>query len=242
MAKRTTVPSAERIRHLYVMQSKGATQASRTRARNELKQITRDLQKVANSRLRNLRESDYAYGSVYDTTMQYFDQTGRNSFKLPKDMRANATTDVGAASYHYALRVRAFVASPETTIKGQKAIERERFETFRYSFPEAADFTDAELRGFLKFMGNSGMSEYLDVFGGYSGEEVEEIIHAYMYGGESAISQMNEIFAQYADYAKQEELLKAGRIEAIPQNVGIDFATARKQLSALYESVAKRRR
>ena len=174
--------------------------------------------------------------------MQYFEQIGRSSFKLPKDMRANATTDIGAAAYHYALRVRAFVASPETTITGQKALEKERFQSFRYSFPEAAEMSDDELRGFLKFMGNSGMDAYLDVFGGYSGEEVEEILHNYMQGGEQQRAKMAEIFGQYEQYAKQEELLKAGRIEAIPKDVGIDFATARKQLNSLYESIAKRRR
>lgn len=238
----TKVPSAERLRHLFIMQSKGATSASRTRARNELRQITKDLQRVANSRLRKLAQTDYAYGSVYDTTMQFFEQTGSKSFTLPKDMRANAPQDIGAAGYHYALRVRAFVASPETTISGQKAIERERFATFRYSFPEAAGMSDDELRGFLKFMGNSGMDAYLDVFGGYSGEEVEEILHNYMQGGESERAKMAEIFAQYEQYAKQEELLKAGRIEAIPKDAGIDFATVRKQLSSLYESIEKRRR
>ena len=91
-------------------------------------------------------------------------------------------------------------------------------------------------------MGNSGMDAYLDVFGGYSGEEVEEILHNYMQGGDSERAKMAEIFAQYEQYAKQEELLKAGRIEAIPKDAGIDFATARKQLSSLYESIEKRRR
>lgn len=239
---RTQIPSAERLRHLFVMQSKGASKAARTRARNELKEITRNLQRVANRRLRNLAQSDYAYGSVYETTMQFFEQTGRKSFTLPKDLRANAPQDIGAAAYHYALRVRAFVASPETTITGQKAIEKKRFETFRYSFPEAQDMSDAELRGFLRFMGNSGLDAYLDVYGGYSGEEVEELLHNYMQGGESDRDRMKEIFEEYAKFAEQEQLLRAGRISEIPDNVGIDFKTARDQLSALYESIEKRRR
>ena len=238
----TKVPSAERLRHLFIMQSNGANAASRARARNELKQITRDLQRIANNRLRKLEQTDYAYGNVYDTTMQYFEQTGRRSFTLPKDMRANAKQDIGASAYHYALRVRAFVASPETTISGQKAIERDRFETFRYSFPEAADMSDDELRGFLKFMGNSGMDAYLDVYGGYSGEEVEEILHEYIRGDAGERAKMAEIFKQYEEYAKYEEQLKAGRIKAIPKDAGIDFATAREELSSLYESIAKRRR
>jgi len=238
----TKVPSAERLRHLFIMQSKGASQASRTRARNELKQITRDLQRIANRRLRDLANSGYDYGNVYDTTQQYFETTGRNSFTLPKDLYARAKGDIGAASYHYALRVRAFVASPETTIKGQRSIERKRFDSFRYSFPEAADMSDDELRGFLKFMGNSGLSDYLDVYGGYSGEEVEELIHGYMYGTESDRDRMAYLFRQYDIFAQLERARDAGKIDVIPPSSGMDFKTVRNELSKLYESIEKRRR
>lgn len=236
-------PSAERIRHLYVMQTKGKSKSARTRARNELEALAREMQRTANSRLKRLQQSQYAYGSVYDTTMQYLQSTGRKSFTLPEELKRGG--DIGAQGYHYILRLRGFLRSKETTISGQKEIEKKRFDTFR-SNPIYGDMADnmsnAELRGFLKFLGNSGVDDYLDVFGGNSGDEVEELMQQYTYADEVERMQMEELFKQFKRFTEWQNKVQAGLSTQKPTDDMLSFSELRGELNKLYESIEKRRR
>ena len=246
MAKTKNFPTAERIRHLYVMQSKGKSKAARTRARNELEALTREMQKTANRRLKRLQSSNYAYGTVYDTTMQYLSQTGRKAFTLPADIR-RGREQIGAEAYHYALRLRGFLRSKETTISGQKAIEQKRFATFRRNptFGNlASSMSDAQLRDFLKFMGNAGVDEYLDVFGGKSGDEVEDLMYQFERADSSERARMEDLFKQYQTWADyQAEIAKYGEDAVpIPDDSMKSYSELRKDLGALYEDISKRRR
>lgn len=244
------LPSIEHIRHLYVQQRKGRSKAARTRARNELLEITRNLQKTANSRLRTLRQSDYAYGSVYDTTENYLEQKGKQYFTLPTEAkrgRINPQTGekypLSNETYAYTLRLQSFVASKETTITGQREIEKKRFETYRQNFPFARDMSDGELRNFLRFLGNSGVHEYLDYFGEASGDEVEELADIYARANMDEVQKLNFLFDEFAQYEKAAKQVEAGTINKIPDFLSnYNFSSLRKELSNLYESIEKRTR
>ena len=118
----------EHIRHLYVLQRTAASKGARSRARNELNKIITQMQGTANSRLRALRASDYAYGTTMDTTEAYLRQTGRQYFTKPTELAHPRRDEAGeryplsADTYEYALRLSGFLRSKESTISGQKRI------------------------------------------------------------------------------------------------------------------------
>lgn len=240
MAK--TLPSFEHLRHLYVMQTRAKSKSARTRAKNDLNRIIKDMQKVANSRLKRLRASDYAYGSVYDTTSEYLEQRGLKYFRETSEMRQGKTGALGKSTYEYAARLQAFLSSKETTISGQKAIEQKRFATFRERWEFADKMTDDELRQYLKFLGNSGADEYLDYYGEGSGDQVEELADMYSRADSGQREKMNALFEEYKRFNKYAKELETGRISEIPEGVGLSFTELRKELDTLYEDISKRKR
>lgn len=245
MANKISLPSAERLRHLYVMQNKAKSKSARTRAANELLQITKDMQRVANSRLRSLRSSDYAYGTVYDTTEAYLEQRGQRYFNLSSDLRLKGgkAQPIQAEGYELAQRLRRFLGSPETTIRGQKLTERVRFNTYRNYYPFAKGMSDAELRSFLKFLGNSGISEYLAYYGEASGDEVEELADMWQRSGTEEQEKIKELFAEFAEFQKTARDVDKGLVSDKELfSKGIDFTTLRKELNSVYESIEKRHR
>ena len=244
------LPSVEHVRHLYVMQRTAKSKAARSRARNEFNKIVTQMQGTANSRLRTLRASDYAYGTTYDTTENYLSQTGRKYFTKPTELahpRRDASGEaypLTAESYEYALRLMGFVGSKESTITGQKLIEKKRFETYRKQYQFAQDMTDEELRGFLKFLGNSHVDEYLDYFGGTSGEELEELANGLMHADKEDYRKIQALFERFHNFQIAAKEVDQGKRAELPTNSRfyIDFSSLRKELSATYESIEKRQR
>ena len=244
------LPSVEHVRHLYVMQRTGKSKAARARARNELNKIITQMQGTANSRLKTLRASDYAYGTTYDTTENYLSQTGRKYFTKPTELahpRKDASGEaypLTAETYEYALRLMGFVGSKESTITGQKLIERKRFETYRQQYEFAQGMTDDELRGFLRFLGNSHVDEYLDYFGGTSGEELEELANGLMHADQDEYRKVRSLFERFHNFQIAAKEVEQGKRAELPSNSRfyIDFTGLRKELSQTYESIEKRQR
>ena len=243
-------PSVEHLRHLYVQQRKGKSKAARTRARNELVQLTKRMQSTANRRLREIRASDFAYGSTYDMTENYLEQKGDRYFKLPTEARRGRTnTETGEKypltneTYNYAIRLQSFLASKETTVSGQRRIEKDRFATYRANFPYANEMSDGVLRDFLKFLGNSGVKDYLDYYGEASGDEVEELADIFAHSTEEEDEKLKQLFSDYAKYADAAEKVKRGELQSIPKELRqYKFSNLRKELDTLYESIEKRSR
>lgn len=239
------LPTAERLRHLYVMQNKAKSQSARTRAANELQRLTKEMQRQANSRLRALRASDYAYGTVYDTTETYLEQRGQRYFNLSPDLRTKGgkAQPIQAEGYELAQRLRRFLGSPETTIRGQKLTERVRFNTYRNYYPFAKEMNDSELRSFLKFLGNSGVGDYLAYFGEASGDEVEELADMWVRSGTEEQEKVKELFERFADFQKTAKAVEKGLVsdkELFTKDM--DFTRLRKELNSVYESIEKRHR
>ena len=243
-------PSVEHLRHLYVQQRKGKSKGARTRARNELIQLTKQMQSTANRRLREIRASDYAYGSTYDVTENYLEQKGDRYFRLPTEAKRGRTnTQTGEKypltneTYNYAIRLQGFLASKETTVSGQRRIETERFKTYRANFPYANEMSDGVLRDFLKFLGNSGVKDYLDYYGAASGDEVEELAEIFAHSTEAEDAKLKALFEEFGRYSEAAEKLKKGEIDAMPKEFkGYNFKKFRKEIDTLYESIEKRSR
>ena len=238
------IPTVEHIRHLYVMQTRAKSKGAGTRARNELERITREMQNTANSRLKRLRASDYAYGTTYDTTSEYLEQRGLKYFRETSEMRKGKTAPLTKTSYEYALRLNAFLQSKETTISGQKAIERKRFDTFRENpnFEFAREMDDGQLRNFLRFLGNSGADEYLDYFGEGSGDQLEELAYEYNRASDTQKQKMESLFEEFKRFNKYAKEVEEGKRADFPTESGLSYSELRKELDGLYEEIAKRKR
>lgn len=187
-----------------------------------------------------MEKTDYAYGTSYDTMKQYLDQTGRKT--LPQ-VKTDNTQPVTAAQYEQALRARKFLASEESTISGQKKIERRRFETYREKYAFAENMNDAQLREFLKFLGNSGADDYLAFYSeSGSGDEVAKLADMFAHADESEKDKMFGLFREFEKWNEATQKLERGEIDEIPADYGKTFTELRKDLSALYEGIEKRRR
>ena len=232
--------SLSKIRRLYAQQYSGKSAAARTRARNQLKEIVNQQNRIANQRIKRLEKTDYAYGTSYDTIKQYLDQTGRKT--LPQ-VKTDNKQPVTASQYEQALRSRRFLLSKESTISGQKEIERKRFETYRANYSFAKNMDDAQLREFLKFLGNSGADDYLAFYSeSGSGDEVAELAEMFAHADETEKNKMFDLFREFEKWNEATEKLERGEIDEIPANYGKTYTELRKDLSALYEGIEKRRR
>ena len=232
--------SLSKIRRLYAQQYSGKSAAARTRARNQLKEIVNQQNRIANQRIKRLEKTDYAYGTSYDTMKQYLDQTGRKT--LPQ-VKTDNQQPVTAAQYEQALRARKFLLSEESTISGQRKIERRRFETYREKYTFAENMSDSELRMFLKFLGNSGADDYLAYYSeSGSGDEVAELAEMFTHASGDERAKMFDLFREFERWNEATKKLERGEIDEIPADYGKTFTELRKDLSALYEGIEKRRR
>lgn len=190
--------------------------------------------------MKRLEQTDYAYGSSYDTLKQNLEQTGRKT--LPQ-VKTENQIPVSESQYEQALRVRKFLASKESTVSGQKSIEKRRFETYRANYAFAENMSDTELRSFLKFLGNSGADDYLAYFSeSGSDDEMEELASMFAHADESEKDKMFDLFKEFEKWNEATEKLERGEIDEIPADYGKTFSELRKDLSALYEGIEKRRR
>lgn len=242
------LPSVEHVRHLYVMQRTAKSRSARTRARNELLKITKSLQGTANRRLYALRKSNYAYGTTYDTTAQYLEQRGIKNFALPTEARRgriNKNTGekypLTNETYDYTLRLLGFLHSKETTITGQKAIEKKRFGTYRERYTFASEMTDNDLRDFLRFLGNAGVDEYLDYYGEASGDEMEEIETIFEKANKEERKSLAGLFEDFNEFQKQTREVQDGKRADVDAGLP-NFTTLRNELKKTYEDITKRER
>ena len=250
------VPDVAYVRHLYVQQRKADTREEREAARRELIDLTKKMQSVANSRLRSLRKSDYAYGTTYDTTEAYLEQRGKKYFTLPNEAKTRGAkrSETGEpyaltnTTYDYALRLMGFVRSKESTVGGQRAIEAKRFATYRRDHPETANMTDSVLRDFIKFMGNAGFSEYLNYNKYDSGQQMEEFAKMYEYGNDAEIRKLEALFNSFAEYQKQAAEVEEGTREEIdegylsPTMLDTKLTALRADIRKRYEKIEERSR
>ena len=228
------------MRRLYSQQYNAKSAAARTRARNELKAIINQQNRVVNQRMKRLEATDYDYGTTYDTMKQYMEQTGRKT--LPQ-VKVDNKTPVTGEQYEQALRARKFLMSEESTVSGQKKIEKRRFETYRDKYSFARDMSDADLRSFLKFLGNSGADDYLAYFSeSGSGDEVTELADMFAHADEDEKEKMFDLFKEFEKWNEATKKLERGEIDTIPEGYGKTFTELRKDLSVVYEGIEKRRR
>lgn len=190
--------------------------------------------------MRRLEQTDYAYGTSYDTMKQYLEQTGRKT--LPQ-VKLDNQVPVTESQYEQALRTRKFLSSDESTISGQRKIEMKRFETYRNKYEFAENMSDNELRMFLKFLGNSGADDYLSYYSeSGSGDEVEELAEMFAHASGDERAKMFDLFREFERWNEATKKLERGEIDEIPADYGKTFSELRKELNTLYEGIEKRRR
>lgn len=226
-----------KIRALFVKATNPKlAESTRKRASNELYKIAEQQRSIANSRIKSLRKSEYAYGNAYDNAENYIEthygENARTFYKLKNDP-ANIN-DI----YEQALATNAFISSKESTVRHQRTVEEKRFETFRSRPDFAAIFgekSDAELREFLKYMGNQYVGQYLSFFDA-SADELEKIVE--MFDSQTKNERMTALFNEFETWYKQ--VYEQG---IDPQAAdGLSVSELRDELRSLYESSDKRRR
>ena len=231
-----------KIRSLYVKATnQQLAKSTRKRAREELYAISEKQRSVANSRLATLRREDLAYGNAYDNARHYILQhsgTKAKSFHKIKQDESN----IGAI-YEQALAINKFVSSEESRASHQRAIEEKRFETFRTreDFAEAfADLSDADLKSFLRYMGNQWIGDYLSKYED-SGDELERIVEIWQ--DESTNEEVTDLLNQFKQYRKAElDAERNNEIFDAENAAGLSYSELEKELVRLYESIEKRRR
>ena len=171
---------------------------------------------------------------------QYLDQTGRKT--LPQ-VKTDNNAPVTGWQYEQALRARNFLMSEESTVSGQKKIEKRRFETYREKYAFAQDMSDSDLRLFFKFLGNSGADDYLAYYSeSGSGDEVAELAEMFTHATGDERAKMFDLFKEFERWNEATQKLERGEIDEIPDDYGKTFSELRKDLNTLYEGIEKRRR
>lgn len=218
------------LRDLYVTATTNKfSPAKRKAAKAKLLEIAEEQRALANERLVDLRASEYAYGQAYDTAQNYIEQHyGDKALSFHKERKLG---DV----YEQALRVSSFLSSRQSTVAGQKQIERQRFKTFRELSPNLAKMKTKDLREFLRFLGNTSAGEYLNFYGD-SGDERELI--ADLWSKESKKEKLNDLLGQYSLYLDD---IKKGA-DPKEEARGLSALELREELYALYSSQEKRSR
>lgn len=190
-------------------------ESTRKKARAELVKINERQRARANDRLYDLRRTEYAYGNAYDNAQNYIEQhygtDAKSFYKLTVGDKENDLNSL----YSQALAINSFLSSPQSTVRTQKAIEQKRFETFKSREDIAElfkDRSDAEMRDFLRFMGNESVGEYLSFYD-ESATELESIVE--MYDDENKRDKLTDLFEQFSEY--YEDVFEKG---VLPKNAG----------------------
>lgn len=231
-----------KIRSLYVKATnQQLAKSTRKRAREELYAISEKQRSVANSRIKTLRKEDLAYGNAYDNARHYIIQhygTNAKSFHAIKNEEKNIS-DI----YEQALAINKFVSSEESRAGHQRAIEEKRFETFRTREDFAGafgDLSDADLKSFLRYMGNQWIGDYLAKYPD-SGDELERIVEIWQ--DETANEELTDLLNQFKEYRKAEKDAEAKNELFDARNAaGLSYSQLEEELYKLYESLEKRRR
>lgn len=228
MARRK-IYDANALRDLYLKATTNKySKATRKAAKQKLIDIAEDQRSEANERLVDLKLEGYNYGQAQDTARNYIkEHYGERALSFHKERKLG---DI----YEQALQVSAFLGAKESTVEGQKAIERARFEKFREKSPAFEKMNDEKLRDFLRFLGNTSAGEYLNFYDD-SGDEREMIVE--MWEDENKVEKLNELLA---DYEKYTEDLDKG-VEPSEAR-GLSASELREELYALYTSKEKRKR
>lgn len=221
------------ITHLYDVAVGGRSKGARTRAMNKLGEIIGKEVNRANQRMRELEKQGLDYGPAYDTAASYLEEHGRKRFKRPGK---NSTPK---EMYEEALRARQFLAAKTSTVSGQKAEIKKRCQTFRDKWPEFCEGkTDAELEDFQRFLGSSGVDEYLKAFYD-SGDEVEVLGEMFDNLDEDQMDKVKSLFAEYERFLQWRE---ENQHAPLSDHEGLMFHELKKLLEEEYEKPEKRRR
>lgn len=216
-----------RIRKLVNTAKVGKSKGARTRARNELvKQLVSDAKK-ANSRLAALRSAGLDYGSAADSAEHWLGQQGRRRF-------SQSTRQSVDDMEEELLRLRAFLFSPQSTVGGQRRINKKRVDSFRDAGLVPEDMTDDDIEDFQRFLGNMSVQEYLSFYAD-SDDTVEALSELF----KSDEDKVRDLFEEYEAFLKWREDNPLASAEEAP---GLSFSEVKKEIDTLYEDLAKRRR
>ena len=216
-----------RIRKLVNTARVGKSKGARTRARNELvKQLISDAKK-ANSRLAALRREGLDYGSAADSAEHWLGQQGRRTF-------SQSTRQSIDAMEEELLRLRAFLSSPQSTVGGQRRINKKRVDSFRDANLVPEDMTDSDVEDFQRFLGNMSVQEYLSFYA-ESDDAVEAL--ADLFADDDG--KVQDLFVQYKAFLKWREDNPFSSAEKAP---GLSFSEVKEEIDKLYEDLTKRRR
>lgn len=195
------ITDVNEIHRLYLKaKNKDLAESTRKKARAELAKINERQRARANERLYNLRRTEFAYGNAYDNAQNFIEQHYGKDAKSFYKLKTDDSTASIEKLYSQALAINAFVSSPQSMVKTQKAIEQKRFETFKNREDIGdlfKDRTDDELRSFLKFMGNESVGEYLNFYD-ESATELESIVE--MYDNESKREKLTDLFDEFSKF------------------------------------------
>ena len=216
-----------RIRKLVNTARVGKSKGARTRARNELvKQLISDAKK-ANSRLAALRREGLDYGSAADSAEHWLGQQGRRTF-------SQSTRQSIDAMEEELLRLRAFLSSPQSTVGGQRRINKKRVDSFRDANLVPEDMTDSDVEDFQRFLGNMSVQEYLSFYA-ESDDAVEALADLF----DDDDGKVQDLFVQYKAFLKWREDNPFSSAEKAP---GLSFSEVKEEIDKLYEDLTKRRR
>lgn len=116
-----------------------------TQARQELRALNSRLVKVSNTRLSALEKADYDYYAYDRATYYTSEKTGRNRF-------SSASVNKDASELVDNIReMRTFLNSKTSTIRGQKALEKERMDWVK---EVGLDIPKRNQKAFLRFLGS----------------------------------------------------------------------------------------
>ena len=216
-----------RIRRLVNTAKAGKSKGARTRARNELvKQLISDAKK-ANSRLAALRREGLDYGSAADSAEHWLGQQGRRTF-------SQSTRQSIDDMEEELLRLRAFLSSPQSTVGGQRRINKKRVDSFRDADLVPEDMTDEDVEDFQKFLGNMSVQEYLSFYA-----ESDDVVEALADLFEDDDEKVKDLFDQYKAFLEWREDNPFTSAEEAP---GLSFSEVKEEIDKLYEDLTKRRR
>lgn len=219
--------SIMKIRKLYA-KVRSTNKAKAQAALAELRSVNEEMRSQANKQYRDLRRSSYNYGNAYDYATGYIQtRYGGNAVSFYKEKTAD---DIYAQS----LVLVRLLNDPMFSVAGLRAQENKRFAAFKESGLDlVGTLGRKDAREFLRFLGNSGASDYLDVFSAKNSWQALEMLFDIFNESEEYRERLNDVFNEFKLYLEtmQDEEWR-----------GMTYTQVRSYVEKTYEDIAKRRR
>lgn len=212
------------IRRLYTR-----ARQKRAGAFEELQRVVDELRVQANRQYRSLQRSTYAWGNAFDYARGFIaNRYGSNAKSFYKE------TDIEGL-YRQGLTLNRLLSDETFSIRGLRKLEERRFASFKQNGIDIVKELGGKkkARQFLRFLGNTGASDYLDFYSSAnSGQVLEQIFEIYSENDEyrERITEVFQDFQVYLETAEQEKW------------EGMSFIEVRDFIEKTYESIRKRRR